>query len=631
MKKISSLIIAFLLSFCACSYETVQPKSAVTEDTSAETYISMIDDIEVTESQTTTFDIPQIDLDFLFEATDEENTYYLTNVSGHFIKITDFSVIADYADATGIPKRRIEVYFDDREYPLFIDYIDGKADLENVDLYFNPFTEDIPEIAIPLSPNESCRIVLIPPYEIKLPETAEISDKLTPPKFIYNDYGLYFDDYWNDEAWEGKTTIYRTDGKYVTTKFDMDVWHDYLDYSLDKTKAAFIQSVGYQLYYISAEDMEPIFIDYHAQYFKMALSGNGIAYTDSEMSNAYLYLWDGKEKTKITEKCYDPDVFYISPDGKGVLYKESSIGYYYYENGESTFIEKKIEPIALADNGYIYYKKDNALYVQKGGDTENRITLLESKEDLHFSYNFNANLTEMMYSSNGELYIIEDGEKITKISDTIEYGSGLHLFPDKMAQKAAFGIESFAGTLYLSNDHNLYYFDENFQLHILIENVINEETNFPLDYKLSRGGNIFTVKIYDTIYRMDINEPNKMTEYDIDENVEYFIPTEDGNGIFYFTDNQELMFMKQGEEVTLLLKDIGDLREDYFLIINNDELLFINDDKLTFADSKSAKILNDDLYFVQVNIQNGVMYLYGKHSEYHYLLTPEFDFIQIRL
>jgi hypothetical protein len=643
MKRISSVIIAILLSFCACSYETVQPKSAVVEDTSAETYISIIDDIEVTETQTTTFDIPKIDPNFLFEAADEENTYYLTNISEHFNKITDFSVIAYYADATGIPNRKIEVYFDGRESPLDINYIDGVADLEDVDMWFNPLMEDIPEIAIPLSPNESCKIVLIPPYEIKLPETSEVSFELTPPEFIYNDYGLYFDNYWNEETRESKTTIYRTDGKNITTKFDMNVWNDDLDYSLYHTKAAFIQSVGYQLFYISAEDMEPIFIDYHAQYFKMALSGNGIAYTDSEMSNAYLYLWDGKEKTKITEKCYDPEEFFISPDGQGVLYKEykdGALGYYLYKDGESTFVGKNIEPIALADDGYIYYENNSGLYVQKGGNIDNRITLFESKdENLRYSYGFNKDLTEMIYESDNKFYIVKDFNTIIPISDNFDYVEGYNIFPANTARDVSeniYGIDSFAGTLYLSFDKNIYCLDDNFELQVLVKNAVPPEAQYlyMTDYQLSRDGRNFIIKSYSEIYRIDLQSPNAIEKYDINDKVSHFVLPDDGKGLYYFTEKQEMWFVQRDSEPRLLTSDLPeyDLNSyynNYCQIINNNELYFLSGGAFCYSDGKTfEKLTPDEQYFVQLSVNCGIMHLYGRYGEYFYLVMNDGTFIE---
>ncbi|MDR0942941.1 MAG: hypothetical protein LBM41_00205 [Ruminococcus sp.] len=642
MKRISSFIVAVLLLLCACNY-VEPPKSAVAEDTSAETYISIIDDIETTIEETETETKIEINSDYTFEAADEENTYYLTNISGEFTKITDFSVIADYADATSIPKRRIEVYFDDREYPLFIDYIDGKADLENVNIYFNPLTEDIPEIAIPLSPNESCKIVLITPYEIKLPEASEVSYKLTPPKYTHNDYGLYFDNYWNDETGETKTIIYRTDGKSITTKERM---YDYINYSLDRTKAAFNQSADYQLFYISAVHMEPIFIDYHVRYFKMAISGNGIAYTDSEMSNDYLYLWDGKVKTKITEKCYDPDEFFISPDGQGVLYKEykdNALGFYYYENGKSTFVGKNFEPIALADDGYIYYEEDNALYIQKGNDTENRITLLENKDkNLRYTYGFNKDLTEMIFESDNKFYIVKDFDTIIPISDNFDFIDGYNIFPVNTARDDSeniYGIDSFAGTIYLSFDRNIYCFDDNFNLQVLVKNAVPPEAEhlYMTDYQLSRDGRDLVVKSYGDLYHVDLQSPNTIEKYDINDNVSHFALTDDGKGLYCFTEKQELWFAQRNSEPRLLASDLPEYNlnpydNNHCQIINNDEMYFTTGGTFCYTDGKTVeKLTPDDKFYLEVIVYSGIIYLYGGHNtDYSYIVFNDGTFIEMQ-
>ncbi|MDR0986548.1 MAG: hypothetical protein LBL98_02470 [Ruminococcus sp.] len=464
-------------------------------------------------------------------------------------------------------------------------------------------------------------------------ETTPQAEKIELPQneYIYGDSGLYI----TSDYDKNTITIYNADGRALTTEDSMEVWNDRLDYSLDRKEAAYIQSIGYGLYYINAEDMEPVFIDNHAQYFKMALSGNAVAYTDSDYENAYLYLWDGNEKTLITENCYDPEVFLISPDGKTVLYQErvnQRHNYYYYTGGTVTFIEEDIDPIAISNNGIVYYKKDyihdNHLYVQKGGDIENRLGLHEVEYSaLAADYVFNKDLTEMICYNDGEVFIIKDGELVNSFAD--DYRTDNHFFPDSTAIEGeysplqgknlkAFGTDTFVGTYYIPKDRNLYCFDEDFNLVKVFDGVINNRTNRPIDYKLSRDGKILTVKLNNKMYRYEITDPNSLYEYDVSHKIEFLIPAEDGNSIYYFTQTGELFYMKPNEEPLLIASDLAEFDENfrdnnYCAIINNNEMLFLNDGVLYFTDG--ASLTKKAEGFRSLSRSGGVYFLTDKDGE----------------
>ncbi|MDR0903775.1 MAG: hypothetical protein LBM59_04010 [Ruminococcus sp.] len=438
MKRLSAVILVIAVIFCSCNYATENasiveeiyeistlPASidlTTTESVSETTVITSA--LETTETtiettaETTAVTTTDFLSDFAFEATDEENTYILTNISDRFRTITDFGIFAYYVESTGAVIRKFEVYYDERERPLEINYVNGKADLEHPKLWFNPLMEDIPELAVSLSPDETCKIIISPPYGIRPPTVVSNPElgKLTPANYVYNDEGLRIRS-------DTKTTIYTDDGKEIQIDDEMSPFSS-VAYSLDHKEAAFTAVTDNTLYYISAEDMEPVFVDYYVHNFEMAASGDGIAYTDSKGDYANLYLWDGKENHLITENCYLPSRLLISPDGKTVLFQEkvdNIIKYYYYTNGEITFIDEHIEPIAIADGGsIIYYEKDRALYVQKYGDNENRLKVVDySDKSNSMQYRFNTDNTEMIYADGKYTYIIKNGSDIYETSDEI--------------------------------------------------------------------------------------------------------------------------------------------------------------------------------------------------------------------
>ncbi|MDR0903776.1 MAG: hypothetical protein LBM59_04015 [Ruminococcus sp.] len=470
--------------------------------------------------------------------------------------------------------------------------------------------------------------------EIEEVTTSEpIVSKITLPQneYVYGDSGLFI----TSDYDKNTTTIYNTDGRYIQTKDSMEVWNDHLDYSLDKKEAAYIQSVGYQLFYISAEKMEPVFIDYHAQFFKMALSGNAIAYTDSQYTNAYLYLWDGSEKTLITKKCYDPENFLISPDGKTVLYQEKvnqTVKAYLYSHGNLTFIEDDIEPLAITDNGIVYYIKSErlveTLYVQKGDDAENRLKLHEIDDSvIGDDYVFNKDLSELICVSGDEVFIIKDGKLVNSFTD--KYRNDNHFFPDSIAIEVkylpverknfrAFGTDTFSGTFYIKEDRNLYCFDEDFNLVKVFDGVMNNRTLKPIDYKLSRGGEILTVKLNNKMFRYEITDPNSLYEYDVPHKIEFIIPAADGNSIYYFTEDYKLYYMKPNEEPLLLISDLEEYDDEprennYCAIINNNEMYFLNGGTIYYTDGSVIK--KQASGFSSLNFYNGVIILSGKNSD----------------
>ncbi|MDR0986547.1 MAG: hypothetical protein LBL98_02465 [Ruminococcus sp.] len=620
MKGLAAVVLIFAVLLCACDYGAIQasiieeiyePSSltapteftetvsvtATTVTTAATTVTSALVLSETTAETTTEFLS-----DFSFEVGEEENTYYLTNISGSFKKITDFGIFAYYAESTGAAIRKLEIYYDDREASLDITYVNGKADIENYELWFNPLTEDIPEAAVSLSPNESCKIIILPPYGIRPPTVVSLPDGVlvTPASFVYNDEGLRF----------------RSDTSVA--------------YSLDHKKAAFTSATDNTLYYISAEDMEPVFIDENVHNFEMAASGDGIAYTDSESDYANLYLWDGKEKHHVTETCYLPSKLWISPDGKTVLFQEkieNYVYYCYYTDGEITLIdEERIEPIAIADGGsIIYYKKGKALYVQRYGDYENRLKVVDySGIDKSLQYSFNTDNTEMIYADGKNTYIIKNGIFIYETSDEIEYRSSLHLFPDSAVKP-----DSFAGTLYAGNDWNLRYIDDNFVMHTIINDVAGEVSNRYVDCKVSRDGNVVNFKLRNQIYRYDLRDPENILNYNITQNVKYMIPTENASSIYYFTEDHKLYFKSIDKAEVLLASDLLEYREVYdyncnSYIVNDDEMYFINGGALYFTDKVSVtKLTGDELYFERLLVIDGEAHLLGVMGEYDYILTKD--------
>jgi hypothetical protein len=472
--------------------------------------------------------------------------------------------------------------------------------------------------------------------EAPLEDFSADNNDFVAAKYTFADNGLFIRDEYG-EHYIGNTFIYSADGKATSTKDTLQVWNDYLDYSLDRKSAAFIQAIGYQLHFVSAEKMEPTFIDYHAQYFEMASSGGGIAFVDnSEMSRAHLYLWNGKTTTLISENCYEQDEFLISPDGQAVLYHEkegSQREYYYYKDGVSTYIDEDITPVGFSENGdIIYYEKWKVLYAQKGSDVAGRTEVYDSRNlDQHYDgiFSFNKNHSELMFSYGDKLLHTKNGAKATLIADDFSYSQDAHFFPDYTAvcedmSSRTFGIDSFAGTLYIDSENSLYCFDRQFNMKLLKKDFVRKKTAYgtgvETKFYLSRDGYVVTYRENDKVYRFDVRSPKSVMPYDTPHAV-LALPTADGNAIYYFEEDKDLYYvclyyLTADGEKKLLTDELHYENLNFYLgscfITDSDELYFINNGGFWHSDKNSATKLSElnGIYYDMI-YEGGLFFLNG--------------------
>jgi PKD repeat protein len=80
--------------------------------------------------------------------------YKLTNVSEKPVYDIQFELIADYAKNCKMDIEGVTIHYVNREGPDIINWVDGKPNLEDVERWFNPLTEDIPDSTINLYPGE---------------------------------------------------------------------------------------------------------------------------------------------------------------------------------------------------------------------------------------------------------------------------------------------------------------------------------------------------------------------------------------------------------------------------------------------------------------------------------------------
>jgi hypothetical protein len=429
------------------------------------------------------------------------------------------------------------------------------------------------------------------------------------PRIIYDNEGLFIT---GDNE---RTQIFSKSGKMseIEKPFGGYYFSD-VDYSLDRKKAAFMQQIGWQLYFISEDDFEPVLIDHYVYCFKMSASGNGVAYTDSEYPNAYLYLWDGETSELVTEKCYDPYDFCISPDGKTIGYNEydnetERFSGYFYNNGKSLSLGEGTRVFAVTDNARtVFFTVDGEyLYAQHGDDIDTRVLLATDNSGRGlFDYSFNKDMTEMMYTNGDEINIIKTGSekyKIFQIQNKKEFEPRYRIFPPYTSVKyndfEIYGIDSFADTYYLTYYDTIVHITEDFHAEITASDVKTRYSPHMITPQVSTYGNILTYETNGQIRRMDFSDPENTDVCLTDEPILFFVSTNDGSGLYYFNEKTELYFIDEQNNKTLVCNDVVDkygLDNDYhstgnfrMALFEDKKLYFLSDEKLLFSDGGPAK------------------------------------------
>jgi hypothetical protein len=626
--KAAGIVVLASLSLLACNenlptgYEQLDTSITNAAGNTAENDVenaaensATVDPTETTTTQT------ELNLDFLpnftFESTGEELKFTLTNISDETAHITEFDIFVYYAETVGVPLRRIDVHYGTKGRRVTINYIDGKADMSDVEFWFNPMADDIPAEIVNLKPGESCSFELFEAYPDLSPVATDYLVGKTPRTVQFT---------------------FKGDG--------LDTSDEYQEKLLES-------------------------IDTDIRFYHVALSGNGIvysAYNEDDKRTPKLYLSDGKKSTLVSDESYGADYFCISPDGQAVIYYESDgqqKQFYYYRNGEATPVNGIEKPLALGDKGIIYYQRGNGLYVQVAGKADSELFLREFGEKVQFSGTFNADMTEYIYKKaveNGavenddesdestvDIYYLKDGEKLTCAAENTGFTSDLLLLPqhtvkiygDYYTDKIYYdimGVDSFVGTYCTIIGDSILetgitIFGEDYKMHDVLTNVMHEDSYYYNDIKISDDGSVITLLYRGRVYRFDSRSPGKVESVTA-ANVMMFIPSEDGKSIYYFTNDKELYFVNTDGNEKLLMSDLTEINTndyDNCYTFNNNEFLFIHDNtSLLYYDGSEIsehQPLGDDYHYASLSYDGKRFYIWGWDSDNHsssYYLTEDF-------
>ena len=124
------------------------------------------------------------------------------------------------------------------------------------------------------------------------------------------------------------------------------------------------ETLSYTLNYVNPKgrDSETIKVDTDVYSYKTNKSGSSVAYLKGDKKNLQLYQTKAEESTKVDNQVAD---FYLTSNGKQLIYRNEDGDLYRYDGKESTRIARDVSSIEyVSEKGdKVYYIRKNDLYL----------------------------------------------------------------------------------------------------------------------------------------------------------------------------------------------------------------------------------------------------------------------------
>ena len=357
---------------------------------------------------------------------------------------------------------------------------------------------------------------------------------ITPDKYVYTKGTVYIS--------QGEDSVVVIPHGKATTRVDGTLVNSAR--SLDGTVAVMLvnednnySSDGYALYLVT--DTSRLVSDGVHSYW-LAASGDAVAYTkerDTNEGTEELWLYTGGNNTRISRAF---SVNYrrcaISPDGKTLAFVtvdgDRHTGVVW--DGQTHNINRDSWPIAIANGArYVYYVRDDVLFVQRGTSGDNRERLGESVSSLHF----NRDYSQVVYAADGRDYLSVRGGRGERLSGRVQR----FLMPHGAATQAlsfgtVYGISAFADSFYINQDSAVVYLDSKLETNSVARNAEG--------VTLARDGKTILFLRNRSIYTVNGKNSNAEPTEIVDERVAQFIATADGKAVFFINSNDEIYHQK---------------------------------------------------------------------------------------
>lgn len=361
----------------------------------------------------------------------------------------------------------------------------------------------------------------------------------------------------------------RQDGRDLGT-VEGDTQYLQISHDLAHTRAAFTANhrddrghaiTDRDLYLV--EDGKILPIADHAEDFRLALDGDGLAYfrqEDPDAEQADLYLYRGGKSTLIAEavRYQRAKGFAISPDGSAVAWRSNVTAYYY--DGERTMrLGNDLNCRAISPGGELLYLQGSntkRLFVQRGGDNSTRTELGIG------SYKFfNRDLTQAVYTEkvftgdgphSFSRLLVDGAEAVPLDHDLISplLPLGTQVCASLAVPPPVIGMDSFEGACFWTADRLVCRMGGDLRTYT----VLAEKASQPPTLCADGETLVYRAKEDGGIYRLRGTEPELLLE-----GPSRFTPMDDGESVYYRGEGRRLFYQEFGGEPVLVAEDYDEV------------------------------------------------------------------------
>ncbi|MCL2627103.1 MAG: zinc ribbon domain-containing protein [Oscillospiraceae bacterium] len=397
--------------------------------------------------------------------------------------------------------------------------------------------------------------------------------------------------------------------------------------SLDGTKAAALISEGSVqtgLLYLITDRPQIIMDEVYA--FWLSANGNAVAYiTEHNPHDGTAELWlhsDGKN-TRISSDYYAHGSCAISPNGKVVAFvtadgdRHTGIVW----DDKINELGRGTSPVAISDNArYIYYIRDDSLYVQNGLKGDDREKLGDNVNSIIVS----KDLSQVIYNSNSRAYISRKGGAREALSGSIgsfvlPMGTGSTYMTNNVR---ILGVTNFSNTFYRNTDSAIIRINSKYETDSVVRSVNNAY--------LANDGRTLTYMRNDRIYKVNGMAPQAEPIQIVSGEVTSFIATSNGSAVYFVNDASELLYQKETGKPTTVTSDFSS-RSAYSLF-KGSTLFYVSDKELfvsTGARGRRVSGFDGDVQSVSADLfsVDVISSEYGDTSYYRSTDGNKFDLI----
>lgn len=336
------------------------------------------------------------------------------------------------------------------------------------------------------------------------------------------------------------------------------------------------------------------FIADDVYYMLLSADGNAVIHLkdyDSETRTVELWLYSNGDNRRIARNMSVNHDFAISPDGSAIAFVTYQRGRYtgVIWRGEEIFeFGRDSSPVAVSNNAeYIYFFRNDILFVQKGIDSDHRERLGEDISHLHF----NRDLSQVVFSSDGRTFISSGGNVREPLSGRLNYiltpdGTGAHSRWSFVTGiiKTIYGISNFTETFYVNMDGSVIFINRDFETSTIVRNL-----DIGFDVFLADDGRTITYLRRGSIFRVDGTANNATSEEIVTRDVERFVATADGRAVFFINDMNDVYFQRGMESPVRVSSNISDLWN--FGLFNGDTVFFLSDGDVYYSSGERATLI----------------------------------------